>query len=187
MKVGYARVSTDGQNLDLQIVALKNAGCERIFEDHVSGAEASRPGLKSALRCLKADDTLVVWRFDRLARSVPHLAKVISNLQKRSVNFISLTEAIDTSTELGLLMLYILGSIAQFERALIRERINAGLAAARARGRTLGRRPSLDPEQRAQVRSLHAVDGICPKEIARRFGVHPRTIKRCLARHEAVS
>ncbi|WP_413712526.1 recombinase family protein [Rhizobium sp. Rhizsp82] len=181
MRIGYARVSTDGQNLDLQTSALSAAGCDRIFDDHASGAARSRPGLKAALRHLKPGDTLVVWRFDRLARSVPHLAALITSLQKRSVGFISLTEAVDTTTDIGLMIVYVLGAIAQFERALIRERVNAGLAAARARGSILGRKPALDQDQKRRVRRLCEVERLPISTVAAEFNVHPRTIRRCLA------
>lgn len=181
MKIGYARVSTEGQNLDLQRHALSSAGCDRIYADHgFSGAKAARPGLKAAIRSLRPGDTLVVQRFDRLARSVPDLSNVVSNLQKRGIGFVSLTEAVDTTTEVGLLMLYILGAVAQFERALIRERIAAGLAAARAKGRQLGRRPSLTADQRAEIKTLVAAGLEVPGDLAKRFDVHPRTIRRCL-------
>ncbi|MGR9457088.1 recombinase family protein [Rhizobium leguminosarum] len=183
MKIGYARVSTDGQNLDLQRCALSAAGCERIFEDHgFSATRVTRPGLKAALRCLRRGDTLVVWRFDRLARSVPHLSSIISGLQRRGVGFASVTEAIDTSSEIGELILWVLGAVAGFERCLIKSRIAAGLDAARARGQQLGRRPSLSAEQRAEVKELLASQSVTAGELAERFHVHPRTIRRCLVR-----
>ncbi len=181
MRIGYARVSTESQNLDLQKHALNAAGCSRLFEDHgFSGTKTDRPGLKAALRALRQGDILVVWRFDRLARSVPHLANIISNLQRRGVGFISVTEAIDTTTEVGLLMLYVLGAVAQFERALIRERIAAGLAAARAKGQQLGRRPCLTADQRAEIRQSVSSGLELPTDLAARFNVHPRTIRRYL-------
>ncbi|TBG58384.1 recombinase family protein [Rhizobium leguminosarum] len=181
MRIGYARTSTEGQNLDIQKQALKKAGCERIYEDHgFSGAKAARPGLKAATRYLRPGDTLVVQRFDRLARSVPDLSNIVSNLQKRGIGFVSLTEAIDTTTEIGLMILYVLGAIAQFERALIRERVAAGLAAARAKGQRLGRRPSLTADQRAEINRLVAAGLELPVDLAKRFAVHPRTIRRCL-------
>ncbi|MBY5635917.1 recombinase family protein [Rhizobium leguminosarum] len=183
MKIGYARVSTDGQNLDLQRCALSAAGCERIFEDHgFSATRVTRPGLKAALRCLRRGDTLVVWRFDRLARSVPHLSSIISGLQKRGVGFASVTEAIDTSSEIGELILWVLGAVAGFERCLIKSRIAAGLDAARARGQQLGRRPSLSAEQRAEVKELLASQSVTAGELAERYHVHPRTIRRCLVK-----
>ncbi len=182
MKVGYARVSTEIQNLDLQTRALTLAGCERIYEDCASGAKAIRPGLKAALRCLRDGDTLIVWRFDRLARSVPHLAQIVSGLQKRNIGFVSITEAIDTTSEIGLMMLYMLGAVAQFERALIRERIAAGLDAARSRGQQLGRRPALKPEEQKEVAHLYSSGELGTNELAARYQVHPRTIKRCLDR-----
>ncbi|OWV87869.1 hypothetical protein ATY75_21130 [Rhizobium sp. N122] len=183
MKIGYARVSTDAQNLDLQTRALNAAGCDRIFEDHgISGARADRPGLKSALRCLQPGDTLVVWRFDRLARSVPHLAKITSGLKERGIGFASITEAIDTSSEIGEMILWVLGAVAGFERCLIKSRISAGLAAARAKGQQLGRRPSLSAEQRAEIRELLVSRSEPLSKLAERYHVHPRTIRRCLVR-----
>lgn len=188
MRIGYARVSTESQNLDLQKHALNAAGCSRLFEDHgFSGAKTDRPGLKAALRALRQGDILVVWRFDRLARSVPHLANIISNLQKRGIGFVSITEAIDTSTEMGLMVLYILSAIAQFERAIIRERIAAGLAAARAKGQQLGRRPCLTADQRAEIRKSLSCGAELTSDLAARFNVHPRTIKRCLQDAQRVS
>ncbi|WP_245472675.1 recombinase family protein [Rhizobium leguminosarum] len=181
MRIGYARTSTESQNLDIQKQALTKAGCERIFDDPArSGAQADRPGLKKAIRALQPGDTLVVQRFDRLARSVPDLSNIISNLQKRGIGFVSLTEAIDTTTEVGLMILYVLGAIAQFERALIRERVAAGLATARANGTRLGRRPSLTAEQRAEIRALVSTGSERPDELAKRYDVHLRTIRRCL-------
>ncbi len=139
MKVGYARISTEDQTLDPQLDALKSAGCERTFTDTLSGANTERPGLTEALEFLRAGDTLVVWKLDRLGRSLKNLIEVISDLDRRAVGFVSLTEQIDTATSGGKLIFHVFGALAEFERDLIRERTRAGLAAARARGRVGGR------------------------------------------------
>ena len=156
MLIGYARVSTQDQTLDLQKDALTRAGCKRIYTDTVSGATTERKGLDQALAQLRAGDTLVVWRLDRLGRSLPHLLETITNLERQSIGFKSLTENIDTTTSGGKLIFHIFGALAEFERNLIRERTQAGLQAARARGR-VGGRPKLDPtNKKAQLaRSLY--------------------------------
>ena len=141
MLVGYARISTVDQNLHLQKDALKAAGCAQICEDTASGAKASRPGLEKALGMLREGDTLVVWKLDRLGRSLKHLIESVQALDSRGVGFRSLQDNIDTTTPGGKLLFHILGSLAEFERDLIRERTNAGLVAARARGRKGGRPP----------------------------------------------
>src|ERR671926_1549809 len=140
MLIGYARVSTDDQNLNLQKDALHKVGCELIFDDMVSGTKARRPGLEQALSHLRSGDTLVVWRFDRLGRSLRHLIETVTDLQERGIGFKSLTESIDTTTSGGRLVFNIFASLAEFEREIIRERTQAGLKAARARGRK-GSRP----------------------------------------------
>jgi DNA invertase Pin-like site-specific DNA recombinase len=143
MLIGYARVSTQDQTLDLQRDALKAAGCELIFTDKVSGTSTERKGLEQAQGKLRPGDTLVVWRLDRLGRSLPHLIETITGLEKEGIGFKSLTEQIDTTTSGGKLIFHIFGALAEFERNLIRERTIAGLEAARARGRK-GGRPKLD-------------------------------------------
>jgi DNA invertase Pin-like site-specific DNA recombinase len=156
MLIGYARISTNDQTLNLQKDALSKAGCERIFTDTASGAKAERRGLDQALAQLRAGDTLAVWRLDRLGRSLPHLIETITSLENQGIGFKSLTENIDTTTSGGKLIFHIFGALAEFERNLIRERTMAGLEAARARGRK-GGRPKLDPRNRkAQLaRSLY--------------------------------
>ncbi len=139
MLVGYARVSTQDQTLDLQQDALEKAGCERVFTDTISGAKAERPGLEQALDFVRPGDTLVVWRLDRLGRSLGHLIETITTLQGRGIGFKSITESIDTTTSGGKLIFHVFGALAEFERELIRERTQAGLVAARARGRMGGR------------------------------------------------
>jgi DNA invertase Pin-like site-specific DNA recombinase len=166
MLIGYARVSTDEQNLDLQGDALQKAGCSRIFTDHISGTKAIRPGLTEALSHLREGDTLVLWRLDRLGRSLRHLIDTITALQEKGIGFKSITEAIDTTTSGGKLVFHIFGALAEFEREIIRERTQAGLSAARARGRNGGRRKKLTPKQVQMAQSLydsktHTVDEIC--------------------------
>ncbi len=153
--VGYARVSSHDQNLDLQRDALRAAACIRIFEDKVSGAKTDRPGLSAALDFLRCGDTLVVWRLDRLGRSLPHFIATVEDLVSRSIGFRSLQEAIDTTTSGGRLVFQIFGALAEFERNLIRERTQAGLAAARARGRHGGQPPKLSPKQRELLYQLY--------------------------------
>src|ERR671939_1153496 len=147
MLIGYARVSTDDQNLDLQRDALQKAGCEQIYTDAVSGTKDQRPGLEDALSHLREGDTLVVWRLDRLGRSLRHLIDTVTSLAAEGVGFKSLTEAIDTTTTGGKLVFHIFGALAEFEREIIRERTRAGLAAARARGKNGGRPKSLTQKQ----------------------------------------
>ena len=155
MLIGYARVSTQEQNLDLQKDALKNAGCEKIFTDEISGVVTNRTGLTRLNEVLRAGDTLVVWRLDRLGRSLKHLIDVVTNLENLGIGFKSLHESIDTTTSTGKLIFHIFGALAEFERNLIRERSIAGLAAARARGRLGGRPKRLDIEQRKLVIRLY--------------------------------
>jgi DNA invertase Pin-like site-specific DNA recombinase len=139
MDIGYARVSTGEQTLALQLDALAQAGCGKVFTETASGATADRPALGQALAYLREGDTLVVWRLDRLGRSLPHLIETVAALRERGVGFRSLTEQVDTTTPGGKLVFHVFGALAEFERDLIRERTHAGLAAARARGRTGGR------------------------------------------------
>ena len=145
MLIGYARVSTDDQSLSLQQDALRDAGCERIFEDRLSGARSNRPGLSEALEYARAGDVLVVWRLDRLSRSLKDLIEVVGRLETLDIGLKSLHESIDTSSSTGRLVFHLFGALAEFERNLIRERTRAGLQAARARGRKGGRPKALDP------------------------------------------
>jgi DNA invertase Pin-like site-specific DNA recombinase len=165
MLIGYARISTTDQTLALQHDALTAAGCTKIFTDTASGSRTDRPGLDEALRFAREGDTLVVWRLDRLGRTLAHLIQLIRDLQERGVQFRSLQESLDTSTSGGKLVFHVFGALAEFERDLIRERTNAGLAAARARGRQGGRR-GLNAEKVRQLRTLasdraNSVSGIC--------------------------
>ena len=149
--IGYARVSTPDQNLDLQRDALQTAGCKRIYTDTASGAKGERPGLEEALRECRTGDTLVVWKLDRLGRSLPHLVETVHDLLAREVGFRSLQENLDTTTSGGKLIFHVFAALAEFERDLIRERTQAGLAAARARGRKGGRPPGVADEKKRQA------------------------------------
>lgn len=168
--IGYARVSTAEQDTALQTDALRKLGCGRIFEDTVSGAKAERPGLMAALAYVRQGDTLVVWRLDRLGRSLPHLIETVGALEARGVGFRSLTEAIDTTTSGGRLIFHVFGALGQFERDLIRDRTKAGLDAAAARGRKGGHKPVVTAEklQRAQE---HIANGLNVREAATRLKV----------------
>ena len=178
--IGYARVSTTEQCLDLQLDALRKAGCERIEKDNgMSGSTTTRPGLDAALKALQPGDTLVVWRLDRLGRSLPHLIELIAELKAHDVQFKSVTESIDTSTANGELIFHIFCSLAQFERRLIKERVTAGLKAAKARGQHLGRRPSLTPSQVAHAKELRD-QGKSLREIGRIFRVSYMAVSRAL-------
>lgn len=143
MLIGYARVSTHDQNLDLQRAALESAGCERIYDDNLSGTRRDRPGLERALETLREGDTLVVWKLDRLGRSVKDLVELVGELERRNVHFRSLTDAIDTSTPAGRFFFHVMASLAQMERELLIERTRAGLVGAKAQGRVGGRKPKM--------------------------------------------
>jgi DNA invertase Pin-like site-specific DNA recombinase len=177
--IGYARVSTTDQDSALQEQALVAAGCERIFVDRASGALAHRPELDAALAYLRAGDTLVVWRLDRLGRSLRHLLETVDALGEREVGFKSLAEALDTTTSSGRLLFAIVGAIAEFERELIRERTRAGLAAVRARGRTGGRKPLMTPTKVTLARRMYD-EGVAASEIAKTLGVSRPTVYRHL-------
>ncbi|MGO4574134.1 recombinase family protein [Microvirga sp. 2TAF3] len=178
MLVGYARVSTSDQTDSLQIDALKAAGCERIYRETVSGAKADRPELANALTFLRPRDTLVVWKLDRLARSMRQLIDTVEELQKREIGFRSLTQAIDTTTAGGKFVFNVFGALAEFERDLIRERTNAGLSAARARGRQGGRPPALNDSTKATILlSLTHTDQSF-SELAKQFKTSEATLRR---------
>ena len=181
-RIGYARVSTVDQHLDLQRNALRLAGCDRVFEDHgVSGSQQQRDGLSSMLKALRRGDVLIVWRLDRLGRSIVHLISLVETLKRRGIGFVSLTESIDTSSAGGQLIFHILAALAEFEKSLIKERTIAGIAAARARGKLPGRRPSLSPDQCEEIR-VALSNGECVREVARKYKVHPRTVVRGVER-----
>lgn len=180
MLVGYARVSTAEQNLHLQRDALKKAGCTRVFTEVASGAKADRTGLEKALEFVRRGDTLVVWKLDRLGRSLAHLIESVHALQARKVGFRSLQESIDTTTSGGKLIFHMFGALAEFERDIIRERTNAGLAAARARGRRGGRPRVVDEGKTAVARTLHK-DGTRPAVICATLGISRSSLYRCLS------
>ena len=179
-KIGYARVSTLDQNLALQQDALKEAGCEKIFIEQMSGAVTDRPALREALDYARRGDTLIVWKLDRLARSMKQLIETIESLRLRGIGFRSLTEAIDTTTAQGVLVFHMFSALAEFERALIRERTRAGLAAAKRAGRVGGRPRKLTEDDLNVARTLLANPDITIADIADRLGVSPATLYRYL-------
>src|SRR5512146_2164172 len=178
MLVGYARVSTPEQTLALQQEALTKAGCERLFTDTASGSHVVRPGLDEALGFVRPGDTLVVWRLDRLGRSLRHLIDTIGTLQERGIGFKSLQEQIDTTTSGGKLVFHVFGALAEFERDLIRERTQAGLLAARARGRRGGRPKSLHPRKVQIARALHHDKSNSVADICRTLRISRATLYR---------
>ena len=177
MLIGYARVSTQDQNLDLQRTALTQANCEKIYEDQISGTRSERPGLKIALEVLRKGDTLVVWKLDRLGRSVKGLVDLTNDLSKRGIHFKSLIDSIDTSTPSGRFFFHVMASMAQMERELIVERTRAGLIAARQQGRTGGRKRRMTDSKIESAKKLLA-NGIATKEVAQNLGVSVPTLYR---------
>lgn len=171
MKVGYARISTNDQCLYMQTDSLKNAGCEEIYSDIASGVKSQRPGLEQALAYLREGDTLVVWKLDRLGRSIQHLIQCVQDLQKKGIGFQSLQENIDTTTSGGKLIFHIFGALAEFERDLIRDRTRAGLKAARARGKMGGRPPLLDTRQIERLIELYHEGKSTVAEICKIFSI----------------
>ncbi len=182
MRIGYARVSTLDQNPSLQLERLREAGCERIITEKASGARIDRPELMRLLRdILREGDTLVVWKLDRLARSLKQLIDTAADLNGRRIGLVSVTDSIDTSSPGGMLVFHMLGAIAEFERELIRERTTAGLAEARRRGRVGGRPKLMKPKDVAAARTLLADGSLTSKEVAARFSVSKATLYRHLA------
>ena len=179
MQIGYARVSTQDQDLRLQYEALCQVPCDKIYEDKASGAKASREGLKLALDVLRENDALVVWKLDRLGRSVKDLVIIVSDLEQRGVHFKSLTDQIDTSTTAGRFFFHVMASLAQMERDLTVERTRAGLEAARRQGRTGGRKRKMDDSKIAAAKRL-LQDGMSPQEVAKNLGVSIPTLYRWL-------
>lgn len=176
MLIGYARVSTIDQNLALQLDALKKAGCQKIFEDKASGGKVDRPGLQAALNFAREGDTVLVWRLDRLDRSLKHFIEMVTRLNERGVGFRSLQEAIDTTTSGRKLVFQIFGALAEFERNLIRERTQAGLEAARARGRHGGRPKALDSKKVDLAYQLYDAKKQSIKEICQFLGISKPTL-----------
>jgi len=179
MRIGYARVSREDQNPQYQHDALGAAGCARIFEDRTSGAEFSRAGLDQALAALEGGGVLVVWKLDRLGRSMLDTVKIVLDLDRRGVGFLSLTESFDTKTPMGRGVLALLAAVAEDERERLRERTKAGMEAARRRGRHVGRPPKLGPEQLIHARRM-IVAGESRAHVARSLGVDPSTLRRLL-------
>jgi DNA invertase Pin-like site-specific DNA recombinase len=175
-RIGYARVSTDDQNLDLQRDALKQAGCSVVYEEAASGKNAIRPEIEQCRKALRAGDTLVVWRLDRLGRSLPDLVQIVAEMEKDGIGFESLTEKIETGSAAGKLVFHVFAALSEFERNLIRERTQAGLAAARARGRCGGRKPKLDEKQVREIKALLRDPDIQVADVARQYGVSRTTL-----------
>ena len=176
MKIGYARVSTEDQNLDLQNDALKEANCDQIYEEKMSGKIKDRPALDEALNFMRKGDTLVVWKLDRLGRSLKHLIEIINNLMDNGMYFMSLQEKIDTTSTSGKLIFHIFAALAEFEREIISERTKAGLKAARARGRFGGRPKKLNEEQTRMVKKMWKDHTIPIDEICRTFDISRPTL-----------
>ena len=181
MNIGYARVSTDEQNLELQLHALKEAGCDSVFEDHgISGAVIKRPGLTDALSSAGQVDVLVEWKLDRLGRSLPHLVETINGLRESGVGFRSLQEQIDTTCAGGRFYFHMLASLAEFERELISERTKAGMASARRRGKHIGRPRKLTPQQLDHAREMVQSGHETRAAMAELFGVDVATLRRAM-------
>ncbi len=182
MIIGYARVSTTDQNPQLQLDALANAGCEQIFQERMTGKFRERPELALCLKSLRSGDTLIVWKLDRLARSLKDLVEIVYDLEERKIGFRSLTEAIDTTSPGGRLVFHIFGALAEFEHSLIRERTMAGLQAARARGRKGGRKPSLTKADARKAAAMLSDPLMTKTEVALHFKVSRVTLNAALAR-----
>lgn len=182
MHIGYARVSTDDQDATAQVAALKAAGCERIYREKASGGRWDRPELQRLLDQLRKGDVLVVWKLDRLSRSLRDVLTIMDRLGESGAGFCSLTEAIDTTTAAGRMMMQMVGAFAEFERAMLKERTKAGLDAAREEGRIGGRRPKLSHQQQSEIRKMISTGDKTAADAARLFKVHPATVSRLLAR-----
>jgi DNA invertase Pin-like site-specific DNA recombinase len=183
MRIGYARVSTQDQDAAAQIAALKKAGCERIFREKASGGRWDRPELHRLLEQLRKGDVLVVWKLDRLSRSLKDVLILMEKIAQAGAGFRSLTEAIDTTSPGGRMMMQIVGTFAEFERAMLRERTRNGLEEARKQGRVGGRRPKLKAQQQKEIVHLVASGKKTAAEAARLFNVHPSTVSRLLQRY----
>lgn len=179
MLVGYARVSTIDQNLELQIVALQEAGCEKIYQDQISGTKTNRPGLNMVLEVLRKNDTLVVWKLDRLGRTVKGLIDLVIFLHQKGIHFKSITDNVDTSTPSGRFFFHVMASLAQMERELMAERTKAGLAAAKAKGRVGGRRRKMTQSKIESAKQLLS-SGSLPRDVAENLGVSIPTLYRWL-------
>ena len=180
MKVGYARVSTEDQSNEMQIAALKEAGCQMIFEESASGAQRDRPKLHDALHYVREGDVLVVWKMDRLARSLRQLIETVDQLGEQSIGFISLTEDINTTTTGGRLIFHVFGALAEYERALIGERTRSGLANAKSKGIRLGRPMAMTDNQIEMAKKLKSAGGHSMQAIADQLGVSRSTLYRAI-------
>ena len=180
MLIGYARVSTNEQGTAVQVRALKDAGCELIFEEKASGSRWDRPELHRLLNQLRKGDVLVVWKLDRLSRSLRDVLSLMEKVENSDAGFRSLTEAIDTTTPAGRMMMQMVGAFAEFERAMLKERTQSGLEAARKKGRIGGRRPKLTTQQQTEIVRMISRDKRTAADAARLFGVHPSTVSRLL-------
>jgi DNA invertase Pin-like site-specific DNA recombinase len=187
MQLGYGRVSTNEQDTAAQVSALKSAGCEKIFREKASGGRWDRPELQRLLDQLRKGDVLVVWRLDRLARSLRDVLTIMERIREAEAGFRSLTEAIDTTTAPGRMMMQMVGAFAEFERAILRERTMAGLDAARKRGRIGGRRSKLRPQQQEEIIAMVSTGTKTAADAAGLFDVHPATVSRLLARAGTVT
>ena len=181
MLIGYARVSTNEQDTATQVAALKSAGCERIFREKASGGRWDRPELHRLLDQLRKGDVLVVWKLDRLSRSLRDVLTIMEQIAEAKAGFRSLSEAIDTTSPAGRMMMQMLGAFAEFERAMLRERTKAGLESARRQGRIGGRRPKLRSQQQAEIIKMVSRGRRTAADAARLFDVHPATVSRLLA------
>lgn len=177
MLIGYARVSTHDQNLELQFTALKNMGCEKFYQDKMSGTRSDRPGLQQALEMLRKGDTLVVWKLDRLGRTVKGLIDLVNELHQRNIHFKSLTDNVDTSTASGRFFFHMMASLAQMEKELLAERTRAGLAAAKSKGRLGGRKRKMTASKMESAKKLLA-SGMAARDVARNLGVSVPTLYR---------
>lgn len=184
MLIGYARVSTNEQDATAQVQALEAAGCELIFREKASGGRWERPELHRLLGQIRKGDVLVVWKLDRLSRSLKDVLTIMERVDKVRAGFRSLTEVIDTTTPAGRMMMQMVGSFAEFERAMLKERTSAGLAVARKEGRIGGRRPKLKPQQKKEIVRLVTKEQTTAADAARLFGVHPATVSRPLRQIE---
>jgi DNA invertase Pin-like site-specific DNA recombinase len=181
MLIGYARVSTEDQNLDLQMDALRQAGCEKVYTDHISGAKAARPGLLLAFEVARIGDVLVVWRLDRLGRSLKDLIETMETLEKRGIGLSSLQESITTTSSSGKLIFHLFGALAEFERNLISERTTAGLVAARSRGHKGGRPKALDSTKRQLAVKLYTEGQYTIIQICKLMGISKPTLYNYIA------
>ncbi len=185
MLIGYARVSTDDQNLALQTQTLTEIGCAKIYEDKISGTKTNRPGLQLALEVLRHGDTLVVWKLDRLGRTVKGLIDLINQLHQKDIHFKSITDNVDTSTPSGRFFFHVMASLAQMERELIAERTKAGLASAKLLGRVGGRKRKMTSSKIESAKKLLA-SGVLPKEVAKNLGVSVPTLYRWIPASEMI-